>query len=232
MARHTHRVRVEALSEQMAVPAQELRHLQVMRLRLGDVLQVFDGHGEAGEAELIQLDAVSARLKLRGRAEINAEYPQPVTLAVALLKGDKLSDVVRAGTELGASVFQLLKTRYADVPDIGESKLTRLRRVAEEAAKQSQRGVVPTVNAPLPLSQFRPAGQIIYAHPGSPARLLEVVTWQAPLTLVSGPEGGFSPDDLAQLQSLGGAAITLGPRILRAETAPLAMLGALAASGV
>ena len=232
MARHTHRVRVEALTEQMAVPAQELRHLQVMRLRLGDVLQVFDGHGEAGEAELIHLDAVSARLKLRGRAEITAEYPQPVTLAVALLKGDKLSDVVRAGTELGASVFQLLKTRYADVPDIGDNKLTRLRRVAEEAAKQSQRGVVPTVNAPVPLSQFRPAGQIIYAHPGSAARLLEVVTWQAPLTLVSGPEGGFSPDDLAQLQSLGSAAITLGPRILRAETAPLALLGALAASGV
>ncbi|AWN24548.1 16S rRNA (uracil(1498)-N(3))-methyltransferase [Deinococcus irradiatisoli] len=232
MARHQHRVRVESLGERMTLGAAELKHLQVLRLRPGDTVQVFDGQGAAGEAELTQLDAFGAALTLRGRSEISREYPQPVTLATALLKGDKLADVVRAGTELGAATFQLLNTRYADVPQIGDNKLARLRRVAEEAAKQSQRTVVPQVLAPLPLAQFRPEGQVFYAHPGSPAQLLQAVTWQAPLTLVSGPEGGFSPKDLAQLEKLGAQAVTLGPRILRAETAPLALLGALASSGM
>lgn len=232
MARHQHRVKVEALADQMTLSAAEIKHLQVMRVRSGDSVLVFDGRGAAGEAELTQLDAFSARLKLLSRAETSTEYPQPVTLAIALLKGDKLSDVVRAATELGVSHFQLLQTRYADVPDIGENKLTRLRRIAEEAAKQSQRSVVPDIAPPVPLSQFRPGGQVFYAHPGSPARLLGELSWHSPLTLISGPEGGFSPEDLIQLGLAGAAAVTLGPRILRAETAPVALLGALAASGV
>ncbi|AZI41343.1 16S rRNA (uracil(1498)-N(3))-methyltransferase [Deinococcus psychrotolerans] len=232
MARHRHRVKVATLSERMELSAAEFKHLAVMRLNVGDRVDVFDGSGEAGEAELIHLDTFSAALRLLSRQDSAAEYPQPVTLAIALLKGDKLSDVVRAGTELGVSTFQLLRTRYADVPDIGDSKLTRLRRVAEEAAKQSQRAVVPGVLAPLPLSALSAAGQCFYAHPGSPGKLLEQVTWTSALTLISGPEGGFAPEDLAQLSRLGATPITLGPRILRAETAPLALLGALAASGV
>lgn len=232
MARHQHRVRVEALAEQMALSAAEVKHLQVMRVRPGDTVLVFDGRGAAGEAELTQLDPFAATLRLISRTETSSEYPQPVTLAIALLKGDKLGDVVRAGTELGVSRFQLLQTRYADVPDIGDNKLTRLRRIAEEAAKQSQRSVVPEIALPVPLAQFRPEGQVFYAHPGSPARLLECLSWLSPLTLISGPEGGFSPEDLAQLNLVGATPITLGPRILRAETAPLALLGALAASGV
>ena len=232
MARHVHRVRVAALADSMEVPAAELRHLQVLRRCVGDTVQVFDGAGASGEAEITRLDTLSGTLRLLARAEAASEYPQPVTLAVALLKGDKLSDVVRAGTELGVSVFQLLHTRYADVPDIGDNKLTRLRRVAEEAARQSRRSVIPEVRSPTRLAEFRPTPQVFYAHPGSAARLLETVTWHSPLTLISGPEGGFAPDDVAHLDSLGAVPITLGPRILRAETAPLALLGALAASGV
>ncbi|WP_420596820.1 16S rRNA (uracil(1498)-N(3))-methyltransferase [Deinococcus sp.] len=232
MARHVHRVKVAALTEQMPVPEAELRHLHVMRLRPGDTVQVFDGGGEVGEAELLSLDTLSAQLRLLSRRTATAEYPQSVTLAVALLKGDKLADVVRAGSELGAAAFQLLRTRYGDVPDIGDNKLGRLRRVAEEAARQSQRAVVPAVLAPVPLTGYDPAGQVFYAHPGSPVRLLDVLTWAAPVTLISGPEGGFAPEDLAHLSAIGATPITLGPRILRAETAPLALLGALAASGV
>lgn len=233
MACHIHRVKVETVSEQMTLSAAEVKHLHVMRLRTGDSVEVFDGRGEAGEAKVQQIDAFGAALQLISRAEsTNAtEYPQTVTLAIALLKGDKLSDVVRAATELGVSIIQLLHTRYADVPDIGDNKLSRLRRVAEEAAKQSQRLVIPEVRSPLPLPQFQCSEQAFYAHPGSSHTLLSQVTWQAPLTLISGPEGGFAPEDLEYLNRTA-APITLGPRILRAETAPLALLGALAASGV
>ena len=161
------------------------------------------------------------------------ETPQPVTLAVALLKGDKLADVVRAATELGVARIQLLQTRYADVPDIGEQKLTRLRRIAAEASKQSRRAVTPPVLAPLPLPRLALAGgQGFLAHPGAGGRLLDTLQWSAPVMLVSGPEGGFSEAEVEALTRAGFQTITLGPRILRAETAPLALLGALAASGV
>ncbi len=233
MARHVHRVRVSALTPKMDVEPAELRHLQVLRLRVGDALEVFDGEGEEGRAELSALSPASATLTLLGRTEAAAEYPQPVTLAIALLKGDKLSDVVRAATELGAARIQLLHTRYADVPDIGENKLTRLRRVGEEAARQSQRSVVPEVLAPIKLGMLDLDGQLgVYAHPGSRLKLAELVKWTQPVTLISGPEGGFAPEDLSVLERAGCQGATLGPRILRAETAPLAMLGALAASGV
>ncbi|WP_425145439.1 16S rRNA (uracil(1498)-N(3))-methyltransferase [Deinococcus sp.] len=227
-----HRLRVPALVPEMSVPPAELHHLRVLRLRPGAELRVFDGQGGEASATLLRLDEGGALLSLGEHLTNVRETPQPVTLAVALLKGDKLSDVVRAATELGAARFQLLQTRYADVQDIGEQKLTRLRRVAAEASKQSRRAVTPEVLAPLPLAELRLAGQGFAAHPGSQARLTEALHWASPVTLVSGPEGGFSEAEIEALTRAGFLGITLGPRILRAETAPLALLGAIAATGV
>lgn len=229
-----HRVRVVALEERMILSPAERRHLLVLRLRVGDELRVFDGQGAEAGALLERLDEGGAVLRLGQSVTAAAETPQPVTLAVALLKGDKLSDVVRAATELGAARIQLLQTQHADVPDIGEAKLTRLRRVAQEASKQSRRALVPGVLAPVPLLSLtlEGGGQGFLAHPGSPARLAAKLDWRGPVTLVSGPEGGFSAAEVEGLRSRGFVGVTLGPRILRAETAPLALLGAIAATGV
>ncbi|WP_407539909.1 16S rRNA (uracil(1498)-N(3))-methyltransferase [Deinococcus radiomollis] len=227
-----HRVKVTSLTRIMPLSVGESQHLRVLRLRPGATLRVFDGQGAEADATLIRLDEGGAMLELGEAVQNNRETPQPITLAVALLKGDKLSDVVRAGTELGVTTFQLLQTRHADVPEIGEQKLVRLRRIAAEASKQSRRAVTPEVLAPVPLTRLTLVGQGFLAHPGSTARLTETLDWQTAVTLVSGPEGGFSDAEVAALTALGFTAITLGPRILRAETAPLALLGAIAASGV
>lgn len=216
----------------MPLSPDESQHLRVLRLRPGAELRVFDGQGAEAHATLIRLDEGGAMLELGEAIENDRETPQPITLAVALLKGDKLSDVVRAATELGVTTFQLLQTRQSDVPEIGEQKLIRLRRVAAEASKQSRRAVTPEVLAPIPISQLRLEGQGLLAHPGSAARLTDHLDWQRPLTLVSGPEGGFSDGEVRALTDAGFVAVTLGPRILRAETAPLALLGAVAATGV
>jgi 16S rRNA (uracil1498-N3)-methyltransferase len=229
---HMHRVKVAALARIMPLTPAEAQHLRVLRLRPGAVLRVFDGHGAEASATLIRLDDGGALLELGEALENNRETPQPITLAIALLKGDKLSDVVRAGTELGVSTFQLLHTRHADVPEIGEQKLIRLRRIAAEASKQSRRAVVPDVLSPIGLRQLTLAGQGFLAHPGSVALLSDTLTWHAPVTFVSGPEGGFADAEVAALVGAGFVPITLGPRILRAETAPLALLGAVAALGV
>jgi len=227
-----HRVRVPTLSGVITLDAREYRHLRVLRLAAGDTVRVFDGRGNEAHATIERLDESGAELLLGEPIANPTETPQPVTLAVALLKGDKLADVVRAATELGAHDVQLLQTRYADVPDISSNKLDRLRRVATEASKQSRRAVVPAVHAPVRVRDLpAPTGQGFIAHPGSDARLHDVLDWRGPVTLVSGPEGGFADEEVHALQARGYLTVTLGPRILRAETAPVALLGAIAATG-
>lgn len=229
-----HRVQVGELSAEMALGPQATRHLHVLRLRPGDRVQVFDGQGEQAEATVQALDEVRAVLALvpGTRQRDTRETPQPVTLAISLLKGDKLADVTRAATELGVSRIQLLTTRHADAREIGAQKLLRLRRIAGEAARQSLRAHVPEVLGPLPLTELSWEGTLAFAHPGSVGRLADLLSWDAPLTVLSGPEGGLSEAEVAYLLECGAHAVTLGPRILRAETAPLALLGAVAATGV
>ncbi|GAA5531761.1 16S rRNA (uracil(1498)-N(3))-methyltransferase [Deinococcus aluminii] len=227
-----HRVRVDALAPQMTLGPRETRHLHVLRLREGDEVRVFDGQGAEAAATLTRLEEAHAVLTLGERLTGAAETPQPVTLAVALLKGDKLADVVRAATELGAARVQLLVTRHADAREIGAQKLLRLRRVAEEASKQSRRAVTPEVLAPVPLGELTWQGKLFVAQPGASARLTDHLTWDAPVTVLTGPEGGLSDVEVAALTTRGAVAVTLGPRILRAETAPVALLGALVATGV
>lgn len=230
-----HRVQVDKIGPEMVLNPQAVRHLQVLRLRAGDPLQVFDGRGAEAGAVIQHLDETRAVLHLDPALTIQsrgAETPQPITLAIALLKGDKLADVIRAATELGVASVQLLITQHAEARDIGSQKLIRLRRIAAEASRQSERRVIPEVLEPVALKDYRWQGQLLSAHPGSQQRLLDVVTWQVPITLLSGPEGGLSAQEIAWLEEQGAQSITLGPRILRAETAPLAMLGAIAATGV
>lgn len=225
------RIRVAALTPRMDLGPREARHLHVLRLRVGDVLRVFDGQGAEAEAQIAQLEAGRAVLTLGEAVSGAAETPFPLTLAVALLKGDKLSDVVRAATELGVARVQLLVTARADAREIGAQKLLRLQRVAEEASKQSRRAVVPQVLAPLPLAEFAWEGQLFVAQPGSAARLMPLLDWAAPVTVLTGPEGGLTGAEVDGLLARGAHAVTLGPRVLRAETAPVALLGAIAAFG-
>lgn len=230
-----HRVQVAQIAGEMTLGPQEVRHLQVLRLREGEQVQVFDGRGAEAVATVHLLEAGRAVLHQNAELEAasrGAEYPQPVTLAIALLKGDKLADVVRAATELGASRIQLLVTQHAEARDIGAQKLVRLRRIASEAARQSERRIVPEVLEPVPLLRLDWQGRLLLAHPGATERVTHFLDWDAPLTLLSGPEGGFSGAEVEHLLGQGAQTVTLGPRILRAETAPLALLGAIAATGV
>lgn len=216
----------------LALEGAEIRHLHVLRLKVNDEVTAFDGLGLEYRARILELSTFTAILELLEKLENDRETPQPITLAIALLKGDKLADVVRAATELGVARIQLLRTQFADVPDIGVGKLERLRRIAEEASKQSRRAVVPQILEPFSLKQLPEVQNGFVAHPGSSQTLLEKLHWDAPLWLSSGPEGGFSDGEISLLTARGFTAISLGKRILRAETAPLALLGAIAATGI
>src|SRR5690349_7903302 len=138
----------------VTLTSDEARHLrEVLRLKPGDEVQVFDGEGREFRAVVSQARRESAELELGDEIESpKPESPLKLTLAVALLKGEKFDLVVQKGTELGVNKFIPLITRYADIRLRDESdaakRVTRWQRIALEAAKQCGRSVVPEVATP------------------------------------------------------------------------------------
>ena len=226
----SHRAFVGKLEPIITLTGREFDHLRVLRATIGDRVTVFDGAGLEADAQIIGSDEMSIGLELGEIRAVTLEPPQTITLAIGLLKADKLADVVRACTELGVNTFQLLISEFSDVKEIGSQKLERLRRVALEAAKQCRRSVVPNVLEPIKLIHLEPGLCSIVAHPGSGIRAREIVTWDSPITMITGPEGGFSSREIELLESRGVRQVGLGPRILRAETAPIALIAALTAA--
>ena len=226
----SHRAFVAKLQPTITLTGREFDHLRVLRAHIGDQVTVFDGAGLEADSEIISHDDMSITLELGEIRAVTLEPPQAVTLAIGLLKADKLADVVRACTELGVNKFQLLISEFCDAKEIGSQKLERLRRISLEAAKQCRRSVVPDVLEPIKLIHLEPGSCSIVAHPGSGIRAREIVSWDSSVTVITGPEGGFSSREIELLESRGVMRVGLGPRILRAETAPIALIAALTAA--
>ncbi|HET9026218.1 MAG TPA: RsmE family RNA methyltransferase [Trueperaceae bacterium] len=217
-------------ADEVVLRGPEAHHLRdVLRLKAGALVEAFDGNGNVAAGSVAAADQGGVVLTLGQPQPSEAEAQLDVTVAVALLKGDKLADVVRQCTELGVMRFVLLVTRHADVTDMSHAKLLRLQRVAEEATRQSGRARVPQVAPPTPLAALSWSGAALVADPRATGTLTGAAT-AGRLTLVTGPEGGLATSEVEALVARGARAVTLGPRILRAETAPLA-LAALALLG-
>lgn len=226
-----HRAFVEVIQPEVELTGREAHHLlEVLRAREGHSLTVFDGKGREGCAKILQTGQGWVRLRVVETWPANKEPPQPITLFVALLKGDHLTDVVRAATELGASRIVPILTQHCVVKELSENKLMRLRRVALEAAKQCERSVVPEVMPMLPLEEVPTVEQGFVAHPRVSRRVRDAYNPEKPTALLTGPEGGLSEAEVELLEQQGFTPVTLGPRILRAETAPIALLSLVTAA--
>lgn len=224
-----HRVLVKDLrAGSVILRGPEAHHLSnVLRLKVGAEVEAFDGAGRVAYGVVARAERHELELQLQEPHPARTEAALHVTLAVALLKSDKLADVVRQGTELGVAQFVLVTTRHADVDSLSPARLTRLERVAEEAARQSGRAVVPPLVGPLPLKDLRWQGASLVADPYASAAFGGVDAPSGRVTLITGPEGGFSADEVTALAARGAQPVRLGPRILRAETAPVAVAAAL-----
>ncbi len=228
-----HRVFLKELQAgERTLSGAEAHHLaQVLRVQPGTRVKAFDGSGLEAAGEVQAVDELSVTLRLESPEPSDVEATLKLTLAVPLLKGDKFSEVVRRGTELGAVRFIPVLTSRCDVKVLSENKLTRYRRVAKEAAKQSGRSVVPEVEPLRKLSKLDLGPLTLVAHPRSSATLQEVMKSNADayeeVMLVTGPEGGLSEQEVESLTEQGAKGVTLGARILRAETAPIALTAAL-----
>lgn len=214
----THRFFVEpgtAAGERLALPdviAHQITH--VLRLRDGDEIVLLEGDGLEVRCRLGAggLDVVSRNPAL-------GEPRHRLAVAQALLKGDHLEPVVRHGTEVGISRFELFVSDRCVVREISDARLVRLRAVAREAAEQSERGIVPEVVAPVPVADLLGPGSVLLFERTNGLGLSEV---PAPERLIIGPEGGFSQDEVSVAERAGATIAGLGPRILRSESVAVA----------
>jgi 16S rRNA (uracil1498-N3)-methyltransferase len=186
----------------------------VLRLRGGDEIVLLEGDGLEVRCRLgaSGLDVVSRNPAL-------GEPRHRLTVAQALLKGDHLEPVVRHGTEVGISRYELFVSDRCVVLEISDARLARLRAVAREAAEQSERGIVPEVVAPVPLAEVIGPGSVLLFERTNGPRLSEV---PVPEGLIIGPEGGFSQDEVSAAERAGATIAGLGPRILRSESVAVA----------
>lgn len=226
-----HRVFISTLTAgDMTLTGSEAQHLaQVLRVRPGARIRAFDGAGLEAAGVVTDIDAFRVTLALESSEPSAVEASLKVTLAVALLKGDKLAEVVRRGTELGVARFQLFTSSRCDARELSPNKLERLRRVAQEAAKQSGRSVVPPVAEVVKLDRLELGNFCLVADPHAGATLRDRLGAHTSnsVSVVTGPEGGLDPAEVAALQGQGAYPVRLGARILRAETAPVALAAAL-----
>lgn len=232
-----HRFFVPAAVEAGAVRLSEADAYQVtrvLRLAPGDRITVVNG-GQAWTARL-ELAGKLVLARLEGPAPSAPEPMTAVTLAQALVKGDKLETVIQKATELGvAAVLPFVAERSVLRLD-GKAgrRAERWRAVAEEAAEQSGRSSVPAVSDPVPFDEALQAARghaaAILCHGGARLSLRAALPAARPATLLLavGPEGGFSPAELEWATRAGLALAHLGPRVLRTETAgPAALAMAL-----
>ena len=213
--------------ERLPLPG-ELEH-QVRR-----VLRLRDG----AEVVLLEGDGTETRCVISGdeltvidRRASAGEPRHRLTVVQALLKGDGLEEAIRAATEVGVAAFQLVVSQRTIARELSPRKLGRLRVVAREAAEQSERGSVPSVEGPRPLDGAVGPGSVLLWERGDRA-LARLSTLEPPRGLVIGPEGGFTPDEVAAAERAGATLAGLGPRILRAQSvAPVAASIVLSRAG-
>ena len=220
---------------EFVLPEAAAHHAEkVLRMSVGDELVLFDGGGAEHGARLVALGK-RVRVEMLGRSSPQRESPLELVLVQALAAADKMDWVIQKAVELGvARIIPLAAERC--VLKLSEERAEKRQRhwlhIIVSACEQSGRNCLPTLDAVSPLPQYleRSAGiRRLLLAPGAPGRLATLGPFDGPVHLLVGPEGGWSPRELAMFSAAGCSAIGLGPRVLRTETAGLAALAALQA---
>ncbi|WP_422123121.1 16S rRNA (uracil(1498)-N(3))-methyltransferase [Planococcus sp. X10-3] len=223
------------------ITGDDAKHIaKVMRQKAGDGL-IAVMEGRAFEATILAAER-DIELRLEKEIESTVEMPKQVTIACGLTKGDKLDLITQKSTELG--MFALLP--FAAERSVvkwdaakGEKKISRLQKIAKEAAEQSHRTHLPAIHNVHSFKQLMEAATsydaviVAYeeeARSASPARFADILKTlydKSSILIVFGPEGGISENEVSSLKRAGALFTSLGPRILRAETAPFYALSAM-----
>jgi 16S rRNA (uracil1498-N3)-methyltransferase len=227
----------------VTLAADEAQHMRgVLRLKVGDEVFVFDGEGSEYLCRIESLRRDLAALTILKKVEAaSPESPLDLTLALALLKGEKFDLVVQKATELGAARIVPVITKLSDIrlrdEKNAEKRATRWRRIALEAAKQSGRARLPLIEDPQPFDSLLESAsdggeepRLLFAERGgqSLAAALEPFLAEVQsMTALVGSEGGWTDEEIQAARAADWRITTLGGRILRAETAAIAVIALL-----
>jgi 16S rRNA (uracil1498-N3)-methyltransferase len=211
------------------VPAElELYVRRVLRASVGDVFLLVEGkHGATAQATVTALDPLLIDVE---SVRVSTEVRVSCTWIHGLPKGEKADAIVRDATELGAETITFVRMTRS-IPNLSdkraEARVERWRKIAREAARQCERSTWPEIEM---VDDFRCLGLrlqgavLLHERMGEP--LLDILLRQEVSVFLAGPEGGFTDEEVAYAIEQGATATTLGPRILRTETVPAAVLGA------
>jgi len=215
------------------LPETVAHHVQVLRLQPGDALSLFDGSGGEYAATLLECGKRRASALVGAHLAREAELPFAVTLAQGLPEGSKMDWIVEKAVELGAAALLPVTARRSVVKLSGERaerKLAHWEAIVIAAAEQCGRNRLLRLAPPQPLERCLGAQTTLLLSPRGRVALADWARATAPcdVTLLIGPEGGYSPEEEQAALDAGAVAVTMGARILRTETAALAALGILA----
>lgn len=214
---------------------EQSRHIaKSLRMRVGDMLTLCSGNGKDYGCIIDEIDAQSVTLSVCYEKANHCEPTVRVTLYQGVPKGDKLEEIIQKCTELGVSRIQpVLTHRSVSRPDekAAEKKRMRYRKIALEAAQQSGRGIVPEIAAMTDLKKAVETDKselkiLFYEGGGKPLTSL-VEKDVGSVSIYIGPEGGFEETEVELIRQSGGVVATLGRRILRTQTAPVAAITAI-----
>jgi len=229
---------VDERAERVDLPDDEAEHLvRVLRLGVGDEVEVFDGRGGMWRAAIVHANKKTAAIRALERLAAAPELGVHVTLVMSVLKGDKMDDVVRDAVMLGVAAIQPVVTERAEtsMAQLARSeRVARWERIAVSSAKQCARAVVPPVHHATPLDWYwnepTEATRLLCVEPSAApddVRSAREIARPSAAHLIVGPEGGWSVTEMAAAHESGAILMRLGPRTLRADAVPIVALTAL-----
>ncbi len=227
----------DALSVGQAFPLPDttFRHaIQVLRLNVGEPLILFNGTGGEYLAQLTSVSKRTAAITIESHAATDPESPLQLTLVQAIIKPDKMDFALQKAVELGVSTIQPLTTQRSVIrigKEKADKKMQHWEGIMQAACEQSGRTRLPQLTAPLELDDWleQPVdGSRLILAPGDYPRINSLaLDLPTPISLLIGPEGGFTDNEVALCLQAGVMPVSLGPRILRAETASITALALL-----
>jgi len=231
--------------ESLALPERAARHVQVLRLQPGTSITLFNNQGGEFEATIERMGRSDVQVLVGGHSAVEREPARAVQLAVGMPANERMDWLVEKASELGAASITPLMAERSVLRLKGEraeKKIAHWQGIATAACEQCGRNRLPQLHEVATLGEWLAA--LPTANPAAPRLLLSLragtrallqavahMDNTAPVTLLSGPEGGLSAAEEDAAIACGFVPVTLGPRVLRAETAPLACLALLTQGG-
>lgn len=221
--------------DEALLDGEQARHIaKSLRMRVGDMLTLSDGQGRDYGCQIEEITKDTVRLKVCYTQASGSEPECKVTIYQGVPKGSKLEDIIQKCVELGATrIVPTLTKRCVSRPDEkgAGKKNVRYQKIALEAAQQSGRGIIPEVSPQLTLKQAIADDDsevkiVFYEGGGEPLKSLVFPDTKS-VSIYIGPEGGFEEEEVALICKSGAAQATLGKRILRTQTAPVAALAGI-----